>query len=89
MYVTMLLFSSPRLRFSTALERATLGWAKIMGTKDVPSPYAVKKERQRLKTLLGNPTIKQVSGTGDVYYMNDIGSALAKVSVLLNYVTLI
>lgn len=79
MYVTMLLFNSPRLRFSAALERATLGWAKIMGVKDVPSPYALKKERERLKELVGNPTLRQVSGTGDVYFLNDIAAALAKV----------
>lgn len=82
MLLTEALFSSPRLGFSTAQMKAILSYTTQMGGNNVPSMYAVKKDRDRLKSLVGDPTIKQVSNTGDVYYLNDIGSAVSKASLI-------
>lgn len=82
MLLTESLFSSPRLGFSTAQMRAILSYTTQMGGNSVPSISALKKDRDRLKDLVGNPTIKQISNTGDVFYLNDVGSAVGKVSPL-------
>lgn len=79
MYITALVFSSPRLAFSSTQESLILTFARELGAQGVPTAYALKQERQQIKTLLGDPTSRLVAVTGDVYYLNDIASALAKV----------
>ena len=79
MFLTHLLFSSPRLRFSERQKSAILKWAKAMGAKKVPSLYALKKVADQLKELVGNPTTKYESAAGNIFYLNDVGKAVAKV----------
>jgi hypothetical protein len=79
MFVTHLLFSSPTLRFSTAQKKAVLSWAKTLNARGVPSLDALKKAESRIRELVGDPTEKIKSSLGNVFYLNDIGKAIAKV----------
>ncbi|KAI0683828.1 hypothetical protein BC835DRAFT_1217128, partial [Cytidiella melzeri] len=78
LFLTDLLLTSPRLRFSDAQISAMLRWAKALHARDVPTLYAIKKMRQDLRRLVGDPTKKVVSPSGNIFYINDIGAAVAK-----------
>ncbi len=80
MMKTDILFSSPRLRFSRAQQEAVLDWGKALGARDVPSLYALGKFQEESKKALGDPTTKVTTASGNVLYMNDPVSLLAKVS---------
>lgn len=85
MFLTDVLFSSPRLRFSEAQKCAVLKWAKDMHARDVPTLGGLKKCRQEIKDLVGNSTRKVTSPSGNIFYLNDIGNAIAKVCRLNFY----
>lgn len=69
------------MHFSEAQKAAILTWAKELGVKNVPSAYAIKKCQEQIHKLIGDPTDKFVSNSGTVFYMNDVGKAIAKVCV--------
>ncbi|KAG0692392.1 hypothetical protein DFH29DRAFT_985782 [Suillus ampliporus] len=77
-FITALLFSSPRLPFSEAQKKALLSWAKELGALDVPSLYSVNRSQERIRELVGNPTEKITSCLGNIFYLNDVGKAIAK-----------
>ncbi len=79
MFLSDVLFSSPRLRFSEAQKIAVLNWAKELGAKNVPSLYAIKKCQDQIRKLVGPSTERVVSRSGTVFYLNDIGNAISKV----------
>lgn len=79
MFITHLLFSSPRLRFSEAQKKAVLSWANSLKAPDVPTLSALKKCQARILELVGNPTEQVTSHAGNVFHINDIGKAIAKV----------
>lgn len=58
-------------------------WAKEMGASDVPSYDRVRKCQAVLKEATGDPTSRQESGRGNVWYLNEIGDSIAKVSIPL------
>ncbi len=80
-FLTDLLLSSPRLKFSEAQVEAILRWAKALKAEDVPTKYALDKSQRDLAKLIGNPTKKVTGRSGNIFYINDIAHALAKVSV--------
>lgn len=53
MFLTDVLFSSPRLRFSEAQKSAVLDWATKLGAANVPSLYAIKKCQNDIVKLVG------------------------------------
>ncbi|KAG8774581.1 hypothetical protein FRC12_001905 [Ceratobasidium sp. 428] len=55
-----------------------LRYAKELGAKQVPSLHKLKKWQDRLRTTVGNPPQRHVSTEGNVFYLNEIGSGLAK-----------
>ncbi|KIK24423.1 hypothetical protein PISMIDRAFT_98570, partial [Pisolithus microcarpus 441] len=77
-FLTELLFSSPRLPFSEPQKRAILSWAKELGARDVPSLYSLNSCHEEIKKLIGDPTKKVISASGNVFYINDIANAIAK-----------
>ncbi|KZP14122.1 hypothetical protein FIBSPDRAFT_752284, partial [Athelia psychrophila] len=77
LFLTDLLFNSPRLRFSRAQQQAVLLWAKDLGA-DVPSLARLRKCQAALKTATGDPTSQQESGRGNVWCLNEIRDAIAK-----------
>ncbi len=79
MFLTSILFSSPRLQFSEAQKTAVLDWARSMGSEDVPSLWSIKKCQDRIQKLVGDPTERVVSKSGTIFYINDVGRAIAKV----------
>jgi hypothetical protein len=79
MYITDLLFSSPRLRFSDAQKRAVITWAKALGAPNVPTLYGLKKCHKRICDQVGNPTEKVKANSGNIFYLNSIAKAIAKV----------
>ncbi len=80
MFLTSVLFSSPRLQFSEAQKAAVLDWAKSMGSENVPSLWSMKKCQDRIRKLVGDPTERVVSKSGTIFYLNDVGKAIAKVT---------
>ncbi|EIW74161.1 hypothetical protein CONPUDRAFT_170321, partial [Coniophora puteana RWD-64-598 SS2] len=77
MFLTDLLFKSPRLRFSQAQQKAILSWAKELGAK-VPSQWALSKFQDELQDEVGDPTQKYESSRGHVFYLNSVGESIAK-----------
>ncbi|KAI6028148.1 hypothetical protein EDC04DRAFT_2532022, partial [Pisolithus marmoratus] len=77
-FITELLFSSPCLPFSKPQKRAILSWAKELGAWDIPSLYGLNICHEEIKKLIGNPTKKVMSASGNVFYINDIMNAIAK-----------
>lgn len=78
-YITALLFSSSRLPFSEAQKKAVLSWAKELGAHDVPLLYALNWVQESVWMLVGNPTDKITACSGNIFYLNDVGKAIAKV----------
>ncbi|EGO24813.1 hypothetical protein SERLADRAFT_438415 [Serpula lacrymans var. lacrymans S7.9] len=78
MYLTDLLFSSPRLQFSESEKSAVLKWATEMGARKVPSLAALKKCRKEISEVIGNPTKKVILSSGTVFYINNVASAIMK-----------
>jgi hypothetical protein len=74
-----MLFSSPRLRFSEQQKLAILDWAKELRAQDVPTLGMLEKCQDHIKRLVGCPTEKFTSLQGTVFFINDIGKAIAKV----------
>ena len=60
-------------------KQAVLDWARQLGAKNVPSIYQLEKTTDRIRKLVGNPTTKVTSPTGNVFFINDIGKAIAQV----------
>lgn len=79
MFLTGLLFSSPRLRFSEAQKSAVLQWAKDLKAPEVPTLGALKRSSKQILDLVGQPTEKVTSASGNIFYLNDVGKAISKV----------
>ncbi|EGO01205.1 hypothetical protein SERLA73DRAFT_179315 [Serpula lacrymans var. lacrymans S7.3] len=78
MFAADLLFSSPRLRFSQAQQKAILSWANELSAKYVPTLHALKKCQETIRHLVGNPTEKVATNSRNIFYQNSIGKAIAK-----------
>lgn len=78
-----MLFSSATLRFSEPQKRAILDWGKAMHATNVPTNYAISTTCERIQSLVGDPTRKVVSSSGNVFYINDVATAIAKVCTTL------
>lgn len=79
MLLTDLLFNSPRMKFSRAQQKAVLSWGKQLGAEDVPTHNKFSSVQKDLLNMLGDPTSRQESSRGNVYYLNEIGDSIAKV----------
>ena len=78
---TDILFSSPELRFSRSQQEAVLAWAKDLGARDVPSLYKLQKFQKEALESFENPTTRVQASSGNVFYMNSIRHAIAKVFI--------
>ncbi|KAJ3551225.1 hypothetical protein NM688_g4827 [Phlebia brevispora] len=87
LFITHLLFSSPRIHFSETQKTAVLEWAKSLGAQDVPSLYAVKTCQARITKLIGDPTERVVSKSGTIFYINDVAKAIANLQDYANPLT--
>ncbi|KAJ6614498.1 hypothetical protein B0H10DRAFT_1803312 [Mycena sp. CBHHK59/15] len=76
-FLTDVLFSSPRLRFSRAQQQAVLSWARDLGA-DVPSYTKFRKTQDIILEEVGDPTTRQESSRGNVWYLNEIGDSIKK-----------
>jgi hypothetical protein len=56
-----------------------------LGAKEVPTLTSLQKTQAEFMSQMGDPTTKKTSCHGNVYYINEIGAALVKVSVLLRH----
>ncbi|KAI9572722.1 hypothetical protein HD554DRAFT_2035807 [Boletus coccyginus] len=77
-FLTALLFSSTRLPFSLVQKKVILSWAKELGVLDVPTIHSVQKIMKRICDAVRNPSEKVTSTVGSVFYINDVGRAIAK-----------
>ena len=80
---TDILFSSPRLRFSREQQEAILAWGRNLGAKEVPTLYAVEKFQKTALDMMGNPTERVRAESGNIFYMNSVLHALARVCIAL------
>ncbi len=78
-FFTHTLFSSVNLRFSEAQKSTILEWGKAMKAPNVPIKYVFAKIVECIRKLVGDPTRKVVSLSGNVFYINDVAQAIAKV----------
>ncbi|KAH9022937.1 hypothetical protein EDB84DRAFT_1241512, partial [Lactarius hengduanensis] len=78
LYLTDMLFSSPRLRFSEQQKKAVLSWASQLGARNVPSLYALSQCQQHIKDIIGNSVTPVTSGAGNNLYMQDIPHMIAE-----------
>lgn len=51
-----------------------------MGAKNIPSQYKLDKVRKEILKKVGDPTRQVVAASGNVFHLNDVGAAIAKVS---------
>ncbi|KAG8215855.1 hypothetical protein J3R82DRAFT_7809 [Butyriboletus roseoflavus] len=77
-FLMALLFSSTCLPFSLVQKKAILSWAKELGVLDVPTIYSIQKIMERVCDAVGNPSKKVISTVGSVFYINNMGQAVAK-----------
>ncbi|KAF8588128.1 hypothetical protein K439DRAFT_1299825, partial [Ramaria rubella] len=75
---TDILFNSPRLRFSWAQKRAILAWEKDLGAREVPTLSGLQEIQRQLLIETRNPVTKKSTRLGNIFYLNEIGAALAK-----------
>ncbi|OJA20984.1 hypothetical protein AZE42_10828 [Rhizopogon vesiculosus] len=69
---------SPYYPWPSKAKRAVLSWAKELGARDIPSLRAVKQSNEHICELVGNPMRKVTSASGNIFYINDVGHAIAK-----------
>jgi hypothetical protein len=72
------------LPFSEAQKKAILSWAKELGARDVPSLYALNRSQETIQKLVSDPTEKVTARSGNIFYFNDVGKAVAKVCFILH-----
>ncbi|KAL0567444.1 hypothetical protein V5O48_014549 [Marasmius crinis-equi] len=79
MFLTHLLFNgNSRLRYSESQKKAILSWGKSLGAREVPALSALKRVQDKIQDMVASPTEKVVSSSGTVFYINEIGHAIAK-----------
>ncbi|KAG2146590.1 uncharacterized protein EDB93DRAFT_1085956 [Suillus bovinus] len=66
------------IQFSEAQKKAVLSWTKELGACNVPSLYALNQCQESVQTLVGNPTEKITARLGNIFYLNNVGKAIAK-----------
>ncbi|KAI9430280.1 hypothetical protein H4582DRAFT_1798913, partial [Lactarius indigo] len=79
LYLTDMLFSSPRLRFSEQQKKAVLSWASQLGMQNVPSLYVLSQCQEHIKDIVRNSVTAVTSSTGNNLYMQDIPHMIAEV----------
>ena len=67
------------MRFSVAQKSTVLKWAKDLGAQEVPKLYALETLQKELNENMGVPKKEKMSRRGNIYFINDIGAAVAKV----------
>ncbi|EJD34914.1 hypothetical protein AURDEDRAFT_75744, partial [Auricularia subglabra TFB-10046 SS5] len=77
MFFIDLLDSLPRLRLSDAHMRMIILVLEECGAKDVPTLYALRKCQEQLRAKCAPQTVQHRSGTGNVFYSNDIRDTIA------------
>lgn len=84
MFLTDVLFNSPRLRFSEAQKKAILQWGRDFGARDVPKYHAYKAFQDEMNKMVGNPVVEKKTRNGNIFYLKEIGATIAKVSKWTN-----
>ncbi|EGO18833.1 hypothetical protein SERLADRAFT_443800 [Serpula lacrymans var. lacrymans S7.9] len=61
-----------------AQKTAVLAWAKGLNAQNVPTLHVLAQSQKKICSMVGNPTEKFVSNSGNIFYCNSIGKAIAK-----------
>ncbi|KAF8259436.1 hypothetical protein EI94DRAFT_1440876, partial [Lactarius quietus] len=78
LFLTDLLFSSPRLQFSVPQKRAILDWASQLGTPGIPTFHALSQSQDYIKGLIGDSVTAATTGMGHKIFIQDIPYMIAK-----------
>jgi len=79
MFLLDTLDNMPRMRVSDTLMGIFLWVLKESGAPDVPSLGQLREVQETLRDSSGVPSESHTSARGNVFYMNDIRSIVAKV----------
>ncbi|KAG8787398.1 hypothetical protein FRC12_015622 [Ceratobasidium sp. 428] len=77
-FLADLITNSKRLKFTRRQTRAMLSYARETGGRDIPSYKTLRKLQKKMKSHLGDPTVRKVSCTGNVFYMNRVTNSLVQ-----------
>ncbi|EGO30673.1 hypothetical protein SERLADRAFT_404741 [Serpula lacrymans var. lacrymans S7.9] len=66
------------MAISSAQQKAILSWANELLAHNVPTLYALKKCQDKICNLVCNPTKKKTTNSGNIFYPNLVGKAIAK-----------
>ncbi|KAI0309778.1 hypothetical protein OF83DRAFT_1179230 [Amylostereum chailletii] len=78
MFLLDILDNLPRMRISSSLMRVILWILKESGVRNVPSLYHLRQAQASLRRFSSVPTHQFKSAHGNVYYMNDVRTLVAK-----------
>ncbi|GJJ10219.1 hypothetical protein Clacol_004445 [Clathrus columnatus] len=78
MFLADVLFNSPRLHFSELEKKMVLCWGKDIGAPDIPTLSGLEKIQNSLNEATGNPTTEKQTHQGNIFYISEISSAIAK-----------
>ena len=82
MFLLDMLDNLPRLRLSGEHMKAIIFAMKEAGVPDVPSLETLRRTQKKLRSQYSVPSTRRESSRGNIYYVNDICSQVAKVNII-------
>lgn len=76
--------SLPRLRFSDAQMEVLMFAMRELGVRDVPSLRTFRRAQKKLRTEISLPSNRCESVRGNIFYVNDIATQVARVKNFLS-----
>lgn len=78
--------SLPRLRFSDAQMEVLMFAMRELGVRDVPSLRTFRRAQKKLRTEISHPSNRCESVRGNIFYINDIATQVARVKTFYHFI---